>query len=412
VLFAQGSCHRCGDEIVVTLNSTRNDVVVVDAVRTPIGRATKGSLASVRADDLGAFALRRLLDRVGVASETVLDEVIGGVGFPWGEQGYNVARTISLLAQVDHDTPGYTITRLCASSLQAIRSAQHAILAGEGSAYAVVGVESCSRVGRDRHLADNNPLLDPNLPGETVADIYLSMLETAENVASRYHVSRLEMDHFALQSQQRTMAAQSQGLFDSQIAPMELADGTWLRHDEGPRPSTTLQILADLPGLLPDKGGRVTAGNSCALNDGAVAVLVMGADKARDLGLKPRARIIASGVAAVDPAYMGVGPIEAVARAFAASQLALADMDVIEINEAFASQVVAVAREIGLDPSDERLNPNGGAIALGHPFGMSGARLVTSAINCLEQRDGHFALVTLCVGGGQGQAMILERIAQ
>jgi acetyl-CoA C-acetyltransferase len=396
----------------VTLSPTGHDVVIVDAVRTPIGRATQGRLAGVRADDLGAFALRRLLDRVGAAAEAAVDEVIGGVGFPWGEQGYNVARTISLLARVGHDTPGFTITRLCASSLQAIRSAQHAIMVREGSTYAVVGVESCSRVGRDRHLAANNPLLDPQLPGETIADIYLSMLETAENVANRYHVSRLDMDRYAVQSQQRTAAAQSQGLFDRQIVPIELPDGTWLSEDEGPRPTTTIEVLADLPGLVPDKGGRVTAGNSCALNDGAVAVLVMGADTAREMGLTPRARIVASGVAAVDPAYMGVGPIEAVARALAAARLTLADMDVIEINEAFASQVVAVSREIGVDPADERLNPNGGAIALGHPFGMSGARLVTSAINCLEQRDGRFAMVTLCVGGGQGQAMILERMGE
>ncbi|HUZ40623.1 MAG TPA: thiolase family protein [Acidimicrobiales bacterium] len=395
----------------MTLSAAREDVVIVDALRTPIGRAAKGKLAAVRADDLGAFVLRQLLDRVGHGCEEVLDEIIAGVGFPWGEQGYNVARTIALLASLSHDTPGYTITRLCASSLQAIRSAQHAILAGEGATYAIVGVESCSRVGRDRHLAQNNPLLDPLLPGETIADIYLPMLETAENVADRYEVSRLDMDRYALQSQQRTKAAQSQGLFERQIVPIELADGTWLAEDEGPRPATTAEILANLPGLLPERGGRVTAGNSCALNDGAVAVMVMGRAKAESLGVNGRARIVASGVAAIDPAFMGVGPIEAVARAFAASGLTLADMDVIEINEAFASQVVAVAREIGLDPADERLNPSGGAIAMGHPFGMSGARLVTSAINCLEQRDGRFALATLCVGGGQGQAMILERVA-
>jgi acetyl-CoA C-acetyltransferase len=387
----------------------RNDVVIVDAVRTPVGRSGKGKLVEVRADDLGAFALRQLLDRVGIGAEEALDEVICGCAFPWGEQGYNVARTITLLARPVHDIPGFTITRLCASSLQAIRSAQHAIKVGEGSAYAIVGIESCSRVGRDRHLAKNNPLLDPELPGETIVDVYLSMLQTAENVATKYHVTRLDMDQFALQSQQRIARAKAQGLFDAQIVPVPLPDGTWFREDEGPRPSTTLAVLQGLPALLPDSGGRVTAGNSCALNDGAAAVLVMSGGKAKDLGLVSRARIIASGVAAVDPAYMGIGPIEAVASAFGASGLTLADMDVIEINEAFASQVVAVAREIGLDPTDERLNPNGGAIAIGHPFGMSGARLVTSAINCLEQRDGRFALVTLCVGGGQGQAMILER---
>lgn len=387
------------------------DVVIVEALRTPIGRATKGKLVDVRADDLGAFILRAVLDRVGPDAEGAIDEVIAGVGFPWGEQGYNVARTIGLLARLSHDTPGFTITRLCASSLQAIRSAQHAIMAGEGRAYAIVGVESCSRVGRDRHLAENNPLLDPRLPGDTIADIYLSMLETAENVASRYAVTRDAMDKFALQSQMRAVAASNEGRLKDQLVPVPLPDGSLLASDEGPRPTTTLEVLSGLPGLLPELGGRVTAGNACALNDGAVAMVVMRADLALGLGLRPRARIVASGVAAVDPAYMGVGPIEAVANVLAASRLDLDDMDVIEINEAFASQVIAVAREIGLDPEDERLNPNGGAIAMGHPFGMSGARLVTSALNCLEQRNGRFALVTLCVGGGQGQAMVIERVS-
>jgi len=248
------------------------------------------------------------------------------------------------------------------------------------------------------------------MPGPTFADIYLSMIETAENVASKYGVSRHDMDVFALQSQQRALAARNVGALENQIVPVPLRDGSLFTTDEGTRPETTLEILSGLPALLPGAGGRITAGNSCALNDGAVSVLVMARDKADELGLKPRARIVASGIAAVDPAYMGVGPIEAVSRAFASSGLALSDMDTVEINEAFASQVVAVAREIGLDPADERLNPHGGAIAIGHPFGMSGARLVTAAINSLEQRDGHFGLVTLCVGGGQGQAMILERV--
>ncbi|HUZ40605.1 MAG TPA: thiolase family protein [Acidimicrobiales bacterium] len=384
--------------------------VIIDAVRTPIGRAGKGSLVEVRPDDLGAFILRSLLDRVGGGVETSLDEVICGCGFPWGEQGYNVGRTIALLARLEKDVPAFTITRLCASSLQAIRSAQHAIQVGEGASYAIVGVESCSRVGRDRHLAEHNPLLDPHMPGPTFADIYLPMIETAENVASKYGVSRREMDLFALQSQQRALAARDSGVLENEIVPVPLPNGSLFTRDEGPRPGTTLETLSALPALLPDAGGRLTAGNSCALNDGAVSVLVMARDRADELGLSPRARIVASGVAAVDPANMGVGPIEAVSRAFTSSGLALSDMDTVEINEAFASQVVAVAREIGLDPADERLNPHGGAIAIGHPFGMSGARLVTAAINALEQRDGHFGLVTLCVGGGQGQAMILERV--
>jgi acetyl-CoA C-acetyltransferase len=386
------------------------EVVIVDAVRSPIGRAGKGGLVDVRPDDLGAIVLRSLLDRVGAEAEADLDEVICGCGFPWGEQGYNVGRTIALLARVVINVPAFTITRLCASSLQALRSAQHAIMAGEGTTYAVVGVESCSRVGRDRHLAENNPLLDPLMTGPTIADVYLPMIETAENVATRYGISRSDMDQFALQSQLRTKRTVEAGLFDREIVAVPRADGSMFCRDDGPRPMTDLETLAGLAPLLPDKGGRVTAGNSCALNDGAVSLLVMSRSRANELGLSPRARIVATGVAAVAPEYMGIGPVDAVARAFAASGLVLADMESIEINEAFASQVVAVAREIGLDPEDERLNPHGGAIALGHPFGMSGARLVTSAINSLEELDGHFAIVSLCVGGGQGQAMIIERI--
>jgi len=364
----------------------------------------------VRPDDLGAFVLRALLGRVGPEAEADLNEVICGCGFPWGEQGYNVGRTIALLAQLVHNTPAFTITRLCASSLQAIRSAQHAIIAGEGTTYAVVGVESCSRVGRDRHLAENNPLLDPNMTGPTISDVYLPMIQTAENVATRYGISREDMDRYALQSQMRTKRAIEAGFLDREIVPVPRSDGSMFSHDDGPRPNTDLANLAGLAPLLPNEGGRVTTGNSCALNDGAVALLVMSRRRANELGLSPRARIVATGVSAVEPEYMGIGPIDAVARAFAVSELDLAAMDSVEINEAFAAQVVAVAREIGLDSADERLNPNGGAISLGHPFGMSGARLVASAMNSLEQRDGNYALVSLCVGGGQGQAMIIERI--
>lgn len=388
------------------------EVVIVDAVRSPIGRAGKGGLVGVRPDDLGAFVLRALLERVGAEAEADLDEVICGCGFPWGEQGYNVGRTIALLARLARDTPGFTITRLCASSLQALRSAQHAIVAGEGTTYAVVGVESCSRAGRDRHLAENNPLLDPQLPGETVADIYLSMIETAENVATRYGISRVEMDEFALQSQLRTKRTNEAGIFEREIVPVPLPDGSVFARDDGPRPNTSLEVLAGLAPLLPDKGGRVTAGNSCALNDGAASLLVTSRGRARELGLKPKARIVSSGVAAVEPEFMGIGPIEAIARALASAGLGLADMDTIEINEAFASQVVAVAHEIGLDPADDRLNPHGGAISLGHPFGMSGARLVISAMSALEERGGHFGMVSLCVGGGQGQAMVIERLEE
>ncbi len=387
-----------------------NEAVIVEALRTPIGRAHKGGLADVRPDDLGAFIARSLLERVGNDIGAQVDELICGCGFPWGEQGYNVGRTIALLAGMPISTPGYTITRLCASSLQAIRAAHHAISLGEGGAYLVVGVESCTRAGRDRHLAENNPLLDPGAPGPTFADIYLSMLETAENVATLYGVSRKDMDSFALQSQKRALAGQTSGFFAREMVDFVAPDGSVMSQDDGPRSSTTMEILQNLPAVLPDKGGRVTAGNSCSLNDGAVAVLIMEAKHAASMGIRARARVVASGVAAVDPAIMGVGPIDAVKVALGRAGLGIDDMDVVEINEAFASQVVAVSRAIGMDPSEDRLNPNGGAIALGHPFGMSGARLVTTALNALESQDGQFALVTLCVGGGQGQAMVLERI--
>ena len=395
---------------MISMTTKHRDTVIVDAVRTPIGRAGKGSLVSVRPDDLAAHALRTLMDRVGTEAEIDLAEIIAGCGFPWGEQGYNVARTIALLARLARDTPGYTVTRLCASSLQALRSAHHAIAVGEGESYAIVGVESCSRAGRDRHLADNNPLLDPNMPGETIADIYLSMVETAENVATRYAVSRRDMDLYALQSQLRTARAIEDGRFDREIIPVPLPDGRLVASDDGPRPTTTLEILESLVPLMPDKGGRVTAGNACALNDGAIALMVTSARRAKELGLRPRARVVGSAVAAVDPAYMGVGPIDAVARVLSATGLSVGDLSHVEINEAFASQVIAVARAINLDPSDERLNPRGGAISLGHPFGMSGARLVSSALHGLEEDDGEVAMVTLCVGGGQGQAMVIERM--
>lgn len=384
--------------------------VIVEARRTPIGRASKGALVGVRPDDMGGFIARSVLDMIGDGADSLVDELISGCGFPWGEQGYNVGRTIALLGGLPVETPGYTITRLCASSMQAVRSAQHAIALGEGTGYLVVGVESCSRVGRDRHLGERNPLLDPSSPGPTIADIYLSMIETAENVASQYGVTREAMDAFAMQSQTRAIAAQDSGYFSREIVPIALPGGGELSADEGPRRSTSAAKLAELAPIIPEKGGRVTAGNSCALNDGAVAVMVMAESKARALGLPIKARIVSSGVAGVDPTIMGVGPIEAVRTALKRAGMSLSDMDVVEINEAFASQVIAVAREIGLDPADERLNPHGGAIALGHPFGMSGARLITAAMHAMEESDGEFGLATLCVGGGQGQAMVLERV--
>ena len=380
------------------------EAVIVDAIRTPIGRAGKGSLKDVRADDLAAVPLRALAERNPEVDFGSTTDVLMGCGFQMGEQGYNVGRNAALLAGYDHHVPATTVNRFCASSLQTIRMAFHAVRAGEGDQYVAAGVEALSRF-------PPHPQFDPHpeLAGGEGApfDVYIPMGVTAENVAARCGVTREAQDEWAVISQQRAVAARDGGHFDREITPVTTPDGTTVTRDDGPRPGTTLEKLAELkPAFRPD--GTVTAGNACPLNDGAAAVLVMSDERARELGLTPRARIVASAVAAVRPEIMGLGPIPAVAAVLEQAGMQLGDIDVVELNEAFAAQVVPCLEEWGIDP--ETLNPFGGAIALGHPFGMTGARIMTTLLNDLETLDATYGLETMCVAGGMGQAMIVERL--
>jgi acetyl-CoA C-acetyltransferase len=394
--------------------------VIVDGTRSPIGRAQKGSLIEVRPDDLAGYVVRKLMERVPDVEPSMIDDLICGCGLPHGESGFNVARPIVFLAGLPATVPATTVNRFCASSLQAIRMAFHAIRTEEGEVFVCAGVESSTRV--DPLPRGDFSVLNPKLLGEVaIADVYIPMGMTAENVAERFNVSREEMDRFAQQSQERAVAAQKDGSFAREITPIPLskedgrtiikegADSIVVEHDDGPRPESTLEKLAALPPTFkPD--GKVTAGNSCPLNDGAAAVLVMEEEKARSLGLKPRVRIIASAVSALDPAIMGVAPIEAVRRVLERAGMTIDDIDVVELNEAFAAQVLPVCWELRIDPYSDKLNPRGGAIALGHPFGMTGARIMNTLMNDLETLDRTIGLETMCVGGGQGMAMIVERI--
>jgi acetyl-CoA C-acetyltransferase len=383
------------------------EAVIVAASRTPIGRAAKGSLADVRPDDLLAFAIDDVLAKAPeVPRESVVDVMVG-CGFPEGRQGMNLARRAALLAGLPDTVPGTTVNRFCASSLQTIRMAFHAVRAGEGDCFVAAGVESISQVSG---YPKSEEELHPRLFGEgAIANVYIPMGLTAENVAARWDVSREDMDRFAQRSQERAVAAQASGFSSGELSPYTKEDGTVVAADDGPRPSSTLEKLASLePAFLP--GGRVTAGNACPLNDGAAAVLVMSDARARELGLRPRARIVASAVSGVDPEIMGVGPIEAVRRVLAQAGMTIDDVDVVELNEAFAAQVLPVCRELGIDPFDGKLNPHGGAIALGHPYGMTGARIMNTLLNDLETLDATIGLETMCVGGGQGMAMLVERL--
>ncbi|MGE0066305.1 MAG: acetyl-CoA C-acyltransferase [Solirubrobacterales bacterium] len=385
------------------------EAVIVDVLRSPVGRAHKGSLAAVRPDDLGASVLRSLLERYPEVAPADVDDVVCGCAFPWGEQGYNVGRLIALLAGLPEQVPAMTITRLCASSLQALRTAAHAVALGEAEVVAVVGVESVSRVGRGIELAAPNPLLDPEGEGETIAAVFMPMGMTAELVADDFGIQREQMDCYAQRSQERAVAAAESGFSAREIVPVALPGGGWFSADEGPRPSSTLERLAALEPVF-RADGRVTAGNSCQLNDGAAAALVMSAAKAAELELAPRARILSSAVSAVDPARMGIGPIEAIGVALERAGKTIDDLAVFELNEAFAAQVIPVCTEVGLDPFDDRVNPHGGGIALGHPFGMTGLRMMSTLLNGLDEAEGEIGLETMCVGGGQGQAMVVERI--
>jgi len=414
-----------------------SEAVIVAAARTPIGRAKKGSLVDARPDDLVAFAIDAALDKVPELDRGEIVDVMVGCGFPEQKQGMNLARRAALLAGLPENVPGTTVNRFCASSLQTIRMAFHAIRAGEGDVYVAAGVESITQVdgypkdaeelhprlmgrpdtsNRPRSAAQTDARAEPARPGSgtasgasagddaPIANVYIPMGLTAENVAERWNVSREDMDRYAQRSQERAVAAQEGGFFDREVTPW---DG--VSRDDGPRAESTLEKLASLePVFRPD--GKVTAGNSCPLNDGAAAVVVLSDTRAEELGLTPRARIIASAVSGVAPEIMGVGPIGAVRAVLKQAGMTIESVDVVELNEAFAAQVLPVSWELGIDPFGEKLNPHGGAIALGHPYGMTGARIMCTLLNDLDEIDGTIGLETMCVGGGQGMAMLVERL--
>lgn len=401
-----------------------HEAFIVAATRTPVGRAFKGSLVDVRADDLTALVVEAAFAQIPQLPRTDIEDLMVGCGLPGGEQGYNLARVVAVLLGLNH-LPGTTVTRYCSSSLQTIRMAAHAIKSGEGDAFVAAGVEMTSRFNRgtsDGPRDTRNPRFDEAMarsaerakggggrwtPATGLPDIYIAMGQTAENVAEIEDVSREEMDRFACLSQSRAVAAQESGFFADEITPVTLPDGRVVSADDGPRPGTTLDVLASLkPAFRPD--GRVTAGNSCPLNDGAAAVVVVSDRKARDLGLVPLARIVSSGVSALDPEIMGLGPVDACRQALRRAGMTIDDVDLVELNEAFAAQVIPCARK--LDISWEKLNIRGGAIALGHPFGMTGARIMTTLLHNLAVEDKTIGLETMCVGGGQGMAMIVERL--
>src|SRR4051795_7672469 len=376
---------------------------IVAATRTPIGRARKGSLVDARPDDLAAFAIDEALKKVPELPREQIVDVMVGCGFPQDRQGMNLARRAALLGDLPETVPGTTVNRFCASSLQTIRMAFHAIRAGEGDAYLAAGVESITQVDGYPKDADE---LHPKLFGDDapIANVYIPMGLTAENVAERWDVSREDMDRFAQRSQERAVAAQDSGFFEREITAW---DG--VTTDDGPRRDSTLEKRGQREPVF-KPGGKVTAGNACPLNDGAAAVVVMSDTRASELGIRPRARIVASSVSGVAPEIMGVGPIEAVRRVLKQAGMTIDDVDVVELNEAFAAQVLPVCREIGVDPFSDKLNPHGGAIALGHPYGMTGARIMNTLLNDLDALDGAIGLETMCVGGGQGMAMIVERL--
>jgi len=394
------------------------EAVIVDAIRTPIGRAAKGSLKSVRADDLAAIPLRALIERNPEVDPKSIVDVMMGCGYGEGESGYNIGRVAVLLAGIDHHVPGCTVNRFCASSLQTTRMAFHAIKAGEGDTYIAAGVEAVSRVGKGG-VSEFNHAVDGS--DGAAYNVYIPMGMTAENVAERCNVSREAQDEWALVSQTRAVQAVENGHFDKEIVPVTVpahkdvdkegneldVPETVVSRDDGPRPGTTMEKLAALKPVFKE-GGTVTAGNACPLNDGAAALLVMSEEKAASLGLRPRARIIASTVAAIRPEIMGLGPILAIQKLLQNTGMTIDDVDVVEINEAFAAQIVPCKEELGID--DEKLNPFGGAIALGHPFGMTGARIMTTLLNDLETLDKTYGVESMCVAGGMGMAMLVERL--
>jgi acetyl-CoA C-acetyltransferase len=382
--------------------------VIVALGRSPIGRARKGSLVDVRPDDLASYVVNKVLEKVPELDHSEIEDLICGCGLPGGEQGHNIGRVISVLSRID--VPGVTVNRYCSSSLMTTRIATHAIEAGEGDVFLSVGVECVSRYGSGYPDAPDtkNPKLVPGNPDE-YPDVYIAMGQTAENVARREKISREEQDLFAVKSQNAAVKARDDGFFDREIIPVPLPNGEMFSKDDGPRPGTTVEVLATLkPAFRED--GTITAGNACPLNDGAAAVVVMSERRAKELGLKPLARVISTGLSALEPEFMGLGPIDASRQALKRAKMTIDDIDIVEINEAFAAQVIPSARGIGIDPFGDKLNPHGGAIALGHPFGMTGARILCTLLNGLREKNATYGLETMCVGGGQGMAMIVERL--
>ncbi len=403
------------------------EAVIVSATRSPIGRANKGSLKDMRPDDLSAAMIRAALDKIPELDPRDIDDLYLGCGLPGGESGFNMGRIVAIMLGYDH-LPGATITRYCSSSVQTSRMAYHAIKAGEGDVFLSAGVETVSRFrkGTSDHLPDTqNPIFDgakartdemaeggqdwrdPREDGK-VPDAYIAMGQTAENVANLRGITRQEQDEFGVRSQNLAEKAMADGFWDNEITPVTLPDGTVVTKDDGPRAGVTLEGVSQLdPVFRPD--GTVTAGNCTALNDGAAALVVMSDTKAEQLGLTPLARIVSTGVTGLSPEIMGLGPVEASKQALGRANMTIDDIDLVEINEAFAAQVIPSYRDLGIDI--DKLNVNGGAIAVGHPFGMTGARLQATMINSLKTHDKQTGLITMCVGGGQGMALVLERMS-
>lgn len=404
------------------------EAVIVSAVRSPIGRAHKGSLREMRGDDLAAQMVRAALDAVPELDPSSVEDLMMGCAQPAGEQGYNIARMVAMQLGLD-SVPGTTVHRYCSSSLQTTRMAFHAIKAGEGDVFISAGVETVSRFGAGKSdgMPDTkNPAFlaamertialaadpaarwsDPRERGE-LPDIYIAMGDTAENVAQLRGVSRAAQDEWAVRSQNRAEAAGARGFWQKDITPVTLGDGTVVATDDGPRAGVSIEKLSTLAPVFREHG-TVTAANCCPLNDGAAALVIMSDTRAAELGLTPLARIVSTGVAAMTPELMGLGPVDAVKRALANAKMSISDMDIMELNEAFAAQVLPSIDDIGID--QDKVNVNGGAIALGHPFGMTGARITTTAIHALQERDEQFAVETMCVAGGQGMALVLERLS-
>ena len=398
------------------------EAVIVATARSPIGRANKGSLVSLRTDEMAAQIVRALMAKVPSVKGSDIEDLIIGVGQPAGEAGFNLGRMVALLAGIP-EAPGVVVNRYCSSSLQTIRMAAHAIKAGEGDCFIAAGVEAVSRYQFGAADTAPNPIFKG--PGERtklralggqpvwtpqdgLADAYMAMGQTAENVREVEGVSREDMDWFAKRSQDLASANVSNGFFDAEISPLTLEDGTVVSKDDCPREGTTLEGLAGLkPAFRPD--GQVTAGNACPLNDGAAAVMVMSDSKAKALGLTPLARFVSSGVSSLNPEIMGLGPVEACRQAMKRAGMSINDIDLVEINEAFAAQVLPSAKHLGI--SMDKLNINGGAIALGHPFGMTGARIMTTLIHGLQATNKNVGMETMCVGGGQGLSMIIARMS-